>query len=151
MLRTEFRFVEDISVEIGSDGLPALWASVSDLPEKMPMWLLSSGVHKLLCILLTIALQPEGVVIIDEIENGFYFDRLPSIWSLLLNFASEYKVQIFASTHSRECLEAASDVAAHSPDEFSIIRTVKVDGKSEARQFGGQQFVNALNENIEIR
>ncbi len=123
-LRTEFTFVKGIRVEIGNSMLPALYAEVDDLPELIPVTLLSYGVNKLLCILLSIALLPNGIIIIDEVENGFYFDRLPSIWSLILRFASEYDVQVFASTHSRECLEAAADVAEKHPDKFGIIRTV---------------------------
>jgi AAA15 family ATPase/GTPase len=96
-------------------------------------------------------MQPNGILLIDEIENGFYFDRLQSIWSLILRFASEYNVQIFASTHSRECLEAAADVGKNQRDKFGIIRTVKVKGTVEIRQFDGRRFVDAMDEGIEIR
>ncbi|MEI6135610.1 MAG: AAA family ATPase [Desulfomonile sp.] len=151
LLRTEFPFIRDISAEMGSSGLWVLYASLDELPEKIPVTLLSSGVTKLLFILLAIAMQPNGILLIDEIENGFYFDRLQSIWSLILRFASEYNVQIFASTHSRECLEAAADVGKNQRDKFGIIRTVKVKGTVEIRQFDGRRFVDAMDEGIEIR
>ncbi len=151
ILRTEFDFIEEITVETGGGGQSVLYAAVRDLPEKIPIAHLSSGVSKLLCVLLGIALKPKGVVLIDEMENGFYFDRLPSIWALILRFAKQYDVQIFASTHSRECLEAAADIAEGSPDDFGVLRTVKVNGKSEIRQFGGGDLVYAINENVEIR
>jgi AAA15 family ATPase/GTPase len=150
-LQGEFPFVEDISVEIGSDAQAMLWASVDQLPEKVPITLLSAGITKLLYILLAISLHPRGVVIIDEIENGFYFDRLPSVWSLVLQFAKQHEVQIFASTHSQECLESAAEVAKDQSKEFSVIRTVRANGNVEVRQFDGRRFVDAINEGIEVR
>jgi AAA15 family ATPase/GTPase len=151
LLRTEFPFVKNISAEIGAGNLWALYATLDELPEKIPVTLLSSGVTKLLFILLSIAMQPKGILLIDEIENGFYFDRLPSIWALILKFASQYDVQIFATTHSLECLQAAANVADKKPDDFRVIQTNKANGLVEIQQFGGEHFVHAIEENVEIR
>ena len=81
-IREEFSDVEDISVQIAA-GVPGLYGKVKQFPEKFPVGVLSGGINKLLSLLLALADKPQGVVLIDEIENGFYFDRLGSIWSLL--------------------------------------------------------------------
>jgi hypothetical protein len=152
LLRTEFPFVENVSVEVGISGLPTLYASITHLPEKIPVAFLSSGINKLLCILLAIAAQPAGIILIDEIENGFYFDRLSPIWSLILKFAVEYDVQVFASTHSKECLQALIVAMKDHEDNFSLIRMSTEEAyKTEVEQFDGQTFLAALRQHGEIR
>ena len=125
--------------------------TVKGLPEKIPLTLASGGMSKLAAILLSIPDQAGGVILIDEIENGFYYRRLSLVWKAILDSARAYDCQIFASSHSAECLNAAAALAEESPDEFLVIRTVLKDGEAKIRHFGGDKFVDATAENIEIR
>ncbi len=149
-LREEFPFIKDISSEARATG-SLIYVSVEHLSEKIPINLISGGINKLLSLLLGVANQPGGVIYIDEIENGFYYDRLPSIWRLLLQFCADYKVQIFASTHSKECLEAAADCAKESEQDFCLLRTNRINGQSIIRQFTGKAFRSAIKLGGEIR
>jgi len=54
-----------------------LYASVKDLGERLPLAVFSGGINKYLSILLAIATTRDGVVLIDEIENGFYYKPWP--------------------------------------------------------------------------
>jgi AAA15 family ATPase/GTPase len=149
-MHKEFTAIEDISVQV-SAGIPTIYVTVPYLAEKIPINFLSSGITKLLALLLGVAHQHGGVVLIDEIENGFYYDRLSSVWALLLEFCKKYNVQVFASTHSRECLEAAAKCAADNEDEFSLIRTEKLNGTTAIKQFSGTAFRAAISQYTEVR
>jgi hypothetical protein len=149
-LRQEFPDVQEISVQI-SAGVPGLYAKVRQFPEKFPVGVLSGGINKLLSLLLALADKPQGVVLIDEIENGFYFDRLTSIWSLLWGVAKERDSQIFASTHSRECLQAILPLVAQEPEEVALIRTDRINGECEAEVFRGDQLASALKLEVDVR
>lgn len=142
-LQTEFGYIESLSVEL-SHGAPMLYASVGYLPEKIPVALLSSGINKLLCLLLAIASSRGGVLVVDEIETGFYYQRMASIWRALLSFAKRHRVQIFASTHSGECLAALAEAAGKRADDAALIRTHKENGTSQAEQFGGTSFFRGM-------
>ncbi|MCH8197546.1 MAG: AAA family ATPase [Proteobacteria bacterium] len=142
--------ITNLSVEVTA-GSPMLFAVVNGLPEKIPLTLASGGMSKLAGILLAIPEQAGGVILIDEIENGFYYRRLPMVWKAILDSARAYNCQIFASSHSAECLNAVAAFAEESPDEFSVIRTVLKEGEVQVRQFGGDKFADAIAENIEIR
>lgn len=146
----QFKTLTDLSVEVGGGG-PMLHATVSGLPEKIPLTLASGGMNKLAFILLSIPVVPGGVVIVDEIESGIYYKRLPAVWESVLKLAEAYDVQIFASTHSIECLDAAADVAEKAPEKFSVMRVVSKAGASVIRQFDGERFIDAMEENIEVR
>ncbi len=149
-LQTEFPFIKEITLE--TEGTASvLYAQIDDLPEKIPVALSSAGVHKLLCILLGIAAQAKGVVLIDEVENGFYFDRLPSIWKLILDISKEYDVQVFATTHSSECLQSLATAMEGNNADFSLIRTITEDGIHTTEQFDGKTLLAALRQHGEIR
>lgn len=149
-LRQEFPYIKEITSESRAVG-SVVYVSLEHLSEKIPINLLSSGINKLLTLLLGIANQPGGVVYIDEIENGFYYDRMPSIWRLILQFSRDFDVQIFASTHSKECLEAASECAKANSEDFCLLRTSRINGKSVIRQFTGKGFHSAIEMGGEIR
>ncbi len=149
-LKTEYPMIEGLSVQIWG-GLATVFATVPTMPEKVPMHLLSSGVTKLVSILLGIAIQRGGIVCIDELENGFYYDRLPSIWSLLLTFAKQYDVQLFVSTHSWECLQAAAKHAEANPAEFSLIQAPMPGQPSPIRVTSGESFANAVRHEMDVR
>lgn len=149
-LKKEFPYLREISIQVVS-GVPTLHAAMSLSDLKIPLGLLSGGINKLMGILLAVALKPQGIVLIDEIENGFYHDHLPTIWSSLLRICNQQNTQIFASTHSQECLTAALEVIRGNEDQFSLIRTERVDGRCKAQVFGGRQLQSAIEQRIEVR
>jgi predicted ATPase len=145
-----FSSITDISIEI-SAGIPMLFAEVKGLGVKIPLTLASGGANKLGAILLGIASQNGGMVIIDEIENGFYYRRLLNLWEIILEFARKYECQIFASTHSGECLRACASLAAKNAQEFSMIRTIQTAEGSAIRHFNGADFSEAILDDVEMR
>jgi ABC-type cobalamin/Fe3+-siderophores transport system ATPase subunit len=149
-LKREFPYIRGISIQVVS-GVPTLHAAVSFSDLKIPLGLLSGGISKLTGILLAVALKPHGIVLIDEIENGLHYDHLRTIWSSLLSICKEQNTQIFASTHSQECLNAALETIRGNEDDFALIRTERVDGRCKAQAFGGRQFQSAIEQNIEVR
>ncbi len=149
-LREIFPYLEGISIQVIS-GVPTLHATLSYSELKIPLGLLSGGINKLMGILLAVAGRPQSVALIDEIENGFYYELLPSIWSALLNFCKQHNTQIFASTHSEDCLRALLKCIGENEEEFALIRTERTNGRSTARLFGGRQLHSAIEQNIEVR
>ena len=89
-------------------GLPIVRVDVG-LKERMPISLLGDGPVRLLRHLIAIADAPGGIVLIDEIENGFHHSILAGIWRSLWSAAEHSNVQLFATTHSWECIQAAAE------------------------------------------
>ena len=126
-------------------------AKVRALSEKIPLPLLSSGIEKILSILLVVQLYSHGIVLIDEMENGLYFDLMGRISSVILKAAIESNVQIFVTTHSLEYLRSLEPIIREYPDEFRLIRTTKNNGSNVIDCFDSQHFIAALEEGFEIR
>lgn len=69
--------------------------------------------------------QNPNILLIDEIENGLYYRGLEKYWRGLFSVLKEQKVQLFTTTHSRECMEAAQKAA--SSEEEPDLRYLRLD------------------------
>ena len=151
-LREVFPDVLDVSIEILPGGITSLYCSRPNVKEKVPLGLVSAGVSKLVQILLGIAGVRGGVVVVDEIENGFHYKAMPKVWEAIIHFCEEYKVQLFASTHSKECLDALEPMLRKKQLEFRLLRAEE-DKQHEhtVRVFSGREFDAALETGTEFR
>jgi hypothetical protein len=149
-LRAVFPSVRDLTVENDS-GVNTLYCSVPWMAEKSPVALVSSGFNKLLVILLGIATMAKGVILIDEMENGIYYKTYPDVWRAILHFCKKFHVQIFASTHSLECLRATLPALRGNEDAFRLLRVERKNGERVVRGFKGKDFEAAMEAETEVR
>ena len=149
-LKAVFPTIASLSVENDVGG-NALYCSVPWMTEKIPVALVSSGVNKVLAILLGIATMSKGVVLLDELENGIYYKSYPDVWKALLHFSQKFKVQLFVSTHSIECLRAAIPALQGHEDKFRLLRVERTNGNRVVRVFKGKDFEAAMEAETEVR
>jgi len=151
-LRTEYPFIESLSIEYNSN-IPTVFATLRGNERKLPIALVSDGINKLLNILLGISTFAKGSVLIDEFENGFYYERFESIWRTVYAFARFNDVQVFATTHSQEFLRAMIPVLQGNARDFCLLRAIRNDSGTASliTRFEGDQLLSALSKNGEIR
>ncbi len=150
VIRKQFPFIEDLSVEYNG-GTAMVHAQLRSVHEKVPLPLVSDGINKMLSILLAVHHFSRGIVLIDEMENGLYFDLMGRASAAILDAARESNTQLFVTTHSLEYLRALLPVVREHPDDFRLLRTTKDNGASAIDCFDGQHFAAALEEGLEIR
>jgi len=150
-MRREFlKDITDLSI-LAPLQVAVVYASMPYAPKKLPLALVSSGINKFFTVLSALLTHGGGVVLLDEMENGLYYDRLPAFWATLLRVTSINQTQLFVSTHSWECLQAAKDTIKLEPESFSLIRLEHGDNGSIARQFAGADLEAAIEQEMEIR
>ena len=92
------------------------------------------------------------VLLIDEVENGIHHSVHKQIWTGLAEVAETLDVQIFATTHSAECLEAANDAfAERGAYDFSVIQLFRVADGIQGRVLYREHIQAALESNIDLR
>ncbi len=149
--REEFPQVSDIVV-LPDGTANGLFVSLDSIKNvRIPLAVVSSGAARYLNILVAIALHKNGVILIDEIENGLYWKKMPMIWTILRNLCNELNVQLFVTTHSNECLQSLMPAMKDHEDDFSLIRTEIVKGEYKPKQFYGKTFRAALEIHGEVR
>jgi hypothetical protein len=149
-LKLQFPKINKVSVEIEA-GASAIFISVPWLEQKLPLALFSNAASNLASILLNISTTVRGVVCVDEIENGFHYSRYESVWQQTYDFADVFETQVFASTHSLECLKAAIPSMRKYPDDFALIQLQQKDGVTEPFVVPEKDAIAAIENDIELR
>jgi AAA15 family ATPase/GTPase len=75
------------------------------------------GIKTFINIISSILLLKDDVIFIDELENGIHYTNLDKLWEIILTISKEQNVQVFATTHSKECIESYARVAKRLEDE----------------------------------
>jgi AAA15 family ATPase/GTPase len=125
-----------------------------------PVGLAGDGFERLINLVLRLVAteqekKSDEIFLVDEIENGFYYKQLPTVWDTLIKTAQAQNTQLFATTHSLECINAYLQQASEvDPDfeKFSIIRMgVDKDGKPAATVFTGERLARMARQGWELR
>jgi hypothetical protein len=149
-VQAQFRDVESLTVEVDM-GNPVIFVKMPWLDRKIPIYLASDGLNKLVTLLLHIARCEETALFVDEIENGFHYSRHERLWEQLLSSAVEYETQLFLATHSWEYLKAAVPLIKKSKQEFALIQVFQENGISNAIVVPGESAAAAIEAEIEVR
>jgi len=145
--------IKDIS--LGTKNM--VYAEIEGMQQLIPIYLNGDGVKKIFLLLLAIRASKDGIVIIDEIENGLHFSTLKTLWSAILITAKQFNVQIFATTHNYETIRYLKEtLESDEGKEFqSSVRTYTVKKlenlEHKAYSYKFDEFENAIEQGIEIR
>ncbi len=132
-------------------GAPMLRGDIG-IGGMVPLSLLSDGLGSLTNILLAIANAPGGVVLIDEIENGFHHSVLYQVWQAIGEAARRYDTQVFATTHSFECIEAAHEAFREDQQyAFRLHRLERIADEIHAITYDQETLSAAIRSNLEVR
>jgi AAA15 family ATPase/GTPase len=130
---------------------PLLYADVG-LSEMIPVTQMGQGFSRLLDIYSEIVAAEAKVLLVDEIENGLHHSVLSTIWRGLFHAAEEVDVQIFATTHSWECVLAADEAAQDEPHyDLNLIRLDRVSDNIKATVIGKDALNTAKELHWEMR
>ncbi|MFP4358026.1 MAG: AAA family ATPase [Puniceicoccaceae bacterium] len=91
--------------------------------------------------------QNPDILLIDEIENGLYYRGLEKYWRGLFSVLEEQDVQLFSTTHSRECMEAAQKASSGEESELRYLRLdreIDAPGRIIGTDFGANVMGDAM-------
>lgn len=130
---------------------PLLYGDVG-LGQMLPLNHMGDGLSRLTSLLLTIANASGGVVLVDEIENGFHYSVLRDVWEAIGEAARRFDTQVFATTHSYECIRAAHE-AFEAGDEydFRLHRLERADTRIKSVTYDRDSLTSALKHRLEVR
>jgi hypothetical protein len=122
------------------------------LSRLVPLALMGEGVRRLLSFLLAIANSRTGVVLIDEIENGLHYSVMQKIWQAVANSARQADVQIFATTHSYECIQAAHRAfRENGPYDLRLFRLDRSGSELKVARYDQTSLETSIDMSLEVR
>ena len=95
---------------------------------------------------------PVPMLLVNEVENGVHYSVLPNVWRFVFRAARVHNVQVFATTHSWDCVEAFQQaVAEETETEGVLIRLEKRGDHHKAVTFSKDELAIVTRERIEVR
>lgn len=129
-----------------------VYAQSEDNVEPLPLRSFGEGLNRLFEIALVLVSCENGVLLIDEIENGLHYSVLPDVWKLIFKTARDLNVQVFATTHSFDCITAFTEAALQDDkSDGLLIRLARHDDQIKAFTFDESQLDTITREGIEVR
>lgn len=118
----------------------------------IPLPLMGEGMARLASLVLAIGNAPNGVVLVDEIENGLHHSVLAKVWRAIGEVAREFNTQIFATTHSLECIKAAHGAFSEGERyDFRLYRLERVDKTIRVVTYDQETLEAAIEIGLEVR
>lgn len=125
--------------------------------QRLPINMMGDGLRKLLMIIISIYRCRDGVLLIDEIDNGFHFSAMKVLWQAILSAAKDNNVQLFASTHNIDSLKGLSQVLKDKgytcfQKDVGAFKLIKTDsGDVTAIKYDYESFQYSINQELEMR
>jgi AAA15 family ATPase/GTPase len=134
------------------NGEPYIAAETGDR-KPVPLIFMGDGIVRLLNLATAIGNAENGVVLIDEIENGLHYSIQADVWKAIAKAAELFNVQIFATTHSLEMIQSAQTAFQDlGEDAFRYYRLDREEnGDIQAVKYSPKTMSAAINMNYEVR
>ena len=149
MVRPNIRNIEILTDEAKVSYLSAFTTD----GDRLPLSDLGGGVVRACRLFLDFFASRDGILLVDEMENGIHHSVLQDVWKRARLWMREWNVQFVATTHSAECITAAMTAFVDAPEDLSIHKLFmhEESGKVEAATFTGETLEGARDLNLEIR
>ena len=121
---------------------------------RIPLRSMGDGLTRLFHMGLAMASASKGVLLIDEFENGLHWKVQEKLWDALSKAAQKFDVQIFATTHSRDCIWSFATAGKRLNHDDAMIYRLERIGEGDNVYFSKLPLINvdaALREDIEVR
>lgn len=118
----------------------------------VPLPMMGDGIGRLLTLLLAIIASENGFVMVDEIDTGLHYSVIADVWTAIARTAREKNVQVFATTHSWECLKAAHESFSQSDTyDFCLHRLDRLNDQLTSTTYDKEMIDTALSSGMELR
>ncbi|MGD0090088.1 MAG: AAA family ATPase [Planctomycetota bacterium] len=136
----------------GSRGGVIVKCKRSELP--VPIGSMGEGMWRILCLAMAVIRAQNGVLLVDEIDTGFHYTVMTQMWEMIIGASTQFDVQVFATTHSYDCvssLAAACTKSASLCAHANQVSIQRIERGTQAVAFTEAEFVSAAQHRIEIR
>lgn len=118
----------------------------------VPLKSLGDGAVRLFSVALTLTNVKDGILLIDEAENGIHHSIQPDFWRMVLQMARENNTQVLATTHSWDCVRGFAQAAADDQEVEGVLYRLERDDEDVwAVYYSEDKLKIAAEQGIEVR
>ena len=120
--------------------------------SRYPLGSFGDGLRRLLLLRLALANNGDGVVLVDEIDTGLHWTVMAGMWRLVVEVARKSRLQLFATTHSHDCILGLAAMIKSYPNLADEVSIQKIDTSlPRAVSVQGADIPAALESGIDFR
>lgn len=112
--------------------------------KPIPLYSMGDGMKRILQLILNLHQAKDGLLLIDEFDNGLHYTVQEKIWGLLFELAKQFNVQIFATTHSNDCIRTFAKISKERTDIDGVLIQMT---KGQLKDGTEQITANSVDEN----
>ncbi len=143
-------FVEDISQgRSGQSRIPLV--KLKGIDEPLPLKSMGDGMTRLFHIIVALVNAQNGLLLIDEFENGLHWSIQSQVWDIVFHLAEKLNVQVFATTHSRDCIKSFDSAWNRNTQLGSFFRFDSQDGHIKATEYTSETLSDSIDMDVEVR
>ncbi len=144
--------VESIQFLSSYSSYGGVWLGLNSRKKRIPLGSMGDGVKRMLALSLALANVQGGVLLIDEIDTGLHWTVMEDMWKLIIQTADVLDIQIFATTHSQDCIRGLGDLLETSPHLGKHVSLQSIERRLEkAVNLNGEDICTAVEQEIEVR
>lgn len=119
----------------------------------LPLKSMGDGINRILTIILALVNSDNGFLLLDEFENGLHYSVQEKLWNIIFNLAQKLNIQVFATTHSEDCIYGFEQVLNKEDKQANgkLIRLDVINGVIRQVEFNANELKIANNQAIETR
>lgn len=122
-----------------------------DFEQPIPIGSMGDGMWRMLAMAIAITQCKGGVLLVDEIDTGLHYTVMAKMWRLIFNAAKEFDVQVFATTHSSDCVYSLAELWKE-VDQNNTISLQRIEpNKSHSIPYNEEELAIAAEKEIEVR
>ncbi|TAH07269.1 MAG: ATP-binding protein, partial [Runella slithyformis] len=107
-----------------------------------------------LAIILAMVNCQNGYLLIDEFDNGLHVSVQKQLWEIVFELANRLNIQVFATTHSYDCIDAFSEVLGsgkYAESDGLMVRLDNWQDNIEATIYEAKDIFNTTRLQIDPR
>jgi energy-coupling factor transporter ATP-binding protein EcfA2 len=121
------------------------------IPRPVPLRSFGDGLNRLFGIVLSLVNAKDGLLLIDEFENGLHHSVQRDAWRVVFGLARRLNIQVVATSHSWDAVEAFQKAASEDRDEGVLIRLSRKGEDIIPTLFREDELAVATRDRIEVR
>ncbi|WP_346815184.1 AAA family ATPase [Aeromonas hydrophila] len=124
---------------------------VGGVEEPIPLKSLGDGMTRMFHIILSLACAKNGVLIVDEFENGLHWSVQEGAWDIVFKLSKQLNVQVFTTTHSRDCISSFSEAWSNEQDAGTFTRLSKRNDGTFVSEYSQILLSDSIDVDVEVR
>jgi hypothetical protein len=142
--------MERIAFSSGHSG--GIFVKLKGENRRIPLGSMGDGMKRLLALALGLAQAPHDLLLVDDIDTGLHHSVMLSMWHLVVETARRRKLQVFATTHSLDCVRALARLCEQHPEFSGDVAVHRIErARKETTMLSAEDLSIASRHHMEIR